>query len=50
MNKFYSYFKESFGGEYHMYQFILLHSCDYLKKNSIKTNVVTEQGHGRNEN
>ena len=23
-------------GEYHMYQFILLYSCDYLKKISIK--------------
>ena len=28
---FYSYFEESFNGEYHMYQFIPLHSCDYLK-------------------
>ena len=38
---FLSYFKESFSGEYHMYQFILLHSCDYIKKISIKINVVT---------
>ena len=39
---FLSYFKESFSGEYHMYQFILLHSCDYIKKISIKINVVTD--------
>ena len=32
-----------------MYQFIPLHSCDYLKKNSIKTNVATDEGNGRNE-
>ena len=46
---FYSYFKESISGEYNMYQFIPLHSCDYLKKNSIKTNVVTDEGNDRNE-
>ena len=39
---FLSYFKESFSGEYHMYQFILLHSCDYIKKILIKINVVTD--------
>ena len=33
---FYSYFKESFSGEYHVYQLIPLHSCDYLNKISIK--------------
>ena len=33
---FYSYFNQSFSGEYHIYQFIQLHSCDYLKKNPIK--------------
>ena len=33
---FYSYFKESVDGEYHMYQLIPLDSCDYLQKASIK--------------
>ena len=28
---------------HHMYQFIQLHSCDYLKKISIKINLVTEK-------
>ena len=32
-----------------MYQFILLHSCDYLKKNSVKINVATDEGNSRNE-
>ena len=41
---FYSYFIESLCGEYHMYQLILLHSCDYLNKISIKTNVTTDEG------
>ena len=41
---FYSYFKESVNAEYHMYQLILLHSCDYLHKTSIKINVVTDEG------
>ena len=27
-----------------MYQLILLHSCDYLQKTSIKINVVTDEG------
>ena len=27
-----------------MYQFIPLHSCDYLKKISIKTKVATDEG------
>ena len=27
-----------------MYQFIPLHSCDNLKKISIKTNVATDEG------
>ena len=30
-------------------QMIPLDSCDYLKKNSIKTNVETDKGNGRNE-
>ena len=46
---FYSYFKESFIGEYHMYQFIPLHSCDSLKKILIKVNVATGEGNSRNE-
>ena len=41
---FYSYFKESFSGECHMYQVIPLHSCDYLKKLLIKTNMATDEG------
>ena len=32
-----------------MYQLILLHSCDYLNKISIKTNVVTDEGNNWNE-
>ena len=32
-----------------MYQFIPLHSCDYLKKISIKTNVTTDKGTSQNE-
>ena len=34
---------------YHMYQLIPLHSCDYLNKISIKTNVATDEGNSRNE-
>ena len=41
---FYSYFKESVSGEYHIYQLIPLHSCDYLQKTSIKINVGTDKG------
>ena len=40
----YSYFKESFSGEYHMYQLISLYSLDYLKKISIRINVANEIG------
>ena len=32
-----------------MYQFILLHSHDYLKKISIKINVPTDEGNSLNE-
>ena len=32
-----------------MYQFIPLQSCDYLKKNSIKINVATDEGNDGNE-
>ena len=46
---FYSYFKESCGDEYHMYQLIPLHPCDYLNKISIKTKVATDEGNSRNE-
>ena len=44
ISTFYSYFKEYVSGEYHMYQLILLYSCDYLHKTSIKINVVTDEG------
>ena len=33
----------------YMYIYIPLHSCDYLKKISIKINVATDVGNGRNE-
>ena len=46
---FYSYFKESVSDEYHMYQFIPQHSCDYRKKISIQINVATDEGNNRNE-
>ena len=36
-------------GEYHICQFILLHSCDYLKKISIKINVATDEDNTQNE-
>ena len=39
----------SVSGEYHMYQLILLHSCDYLQKISIKINVATDKGNSQNE-
>ena len=45
----YSYFKESFSGEYPMYQLILLRSCNYLRKISIKINVATDEDNSRNE-
>ena len=32
-----------------MYQIIPLHSCDYLNKTSIKTNLATDEGNSRNE-
>ena len=46
---FYSYFQECFTDEYHMYQFIPLHSFDYLSEISLKENVATDEGNGRNE-
>ena len=36
-------------GEYHIYQFIPLQICDYLCKISLKANVATDKGNGRNE-
>ena len=45
----YSYFKESFSGEYHMYLFIPLHSCDYLKKTLIKIIMATDKSNSQNE-
>ena len=41
---FYSYFKESIKGEYSISKLLPLHSCDYLQKTSIKTNVATDEG------
>ena len=32
-----------------MHQLVSLHSCDYLNKISIKTNVATDEGNSRNE-
>ena len=32
-----------------MYQFIPLHSCNYLKKMSIETNVALDEGNSRNQ-
>ena len=32
-----------------MYQFIPLHSFDYLSEISLKENVATDEGNGRNE-
>ena len=39
----------TFSGEYPMHQFIPLHSCDDLKKTSIKINVATDEGNSLNE-
>ena len=36
-------------GEYHMYRPIPLHSCDYLNKSLIKTNVATGEDNSRKE-
>ena len=48
MPTFYSYFKESFGAEYHKYyQFIPLHLCDYLNKTLIKIHVPTDKGNSQ---
>ena len=33
-----------FSDEYHLYQFIPLHSCDYLKELSFQINVATDEG------
>ena len=46
---FYSYFLESSSGEYHMYQFIQLHSCYYFYKTLIKINMTTGDGNSGNE-
>ena len=49
MPTFYRYFKQFFSYEYHLYQFIPLHSCDYLKKVLIKTKAVTGEDNSRKE-
>ena len=36
--------KESVSGQYHIYHFIPLHSYDYLKKTSMKINLVNNKG------
>ena len=36
-------FKESLSSEYHMYQVIPLHSCDYLNRLLIKINMATDE-------
>ena len=46
---FYNYFRESVSGEYHMYQIVLLHSCDYLEKTSIKKTWRMAKSNGWNE-
>ena len=46
---FYSYFKESFSGEYHTYRVIPLYPCDYLYRVLIKINVMTDEGNSGNE-
>ena len=46
---FYSYFEESFSGEYGICHVIPLHSCDYLYKVSIKINMATDEGSNRNK-
>ena len=46
---FYRYFSESFSGEYRKYQFIPLQSYDYLCEISLKANMATGEGNGRNE-
>ena len=33
----------------YIYIYIPLHSCDYLKKSSTKTNVATDEENSRNE-
>ena len=48
VSNLYSYFQET-SGEYHMYQLIPLCSFDYPDKTSIKINVATDEGNGRNE-
>ena len=48
MQTFCTCFKESFSCEYHLYQLIWLHSCDYLEKTSMKKNVATHENNSRN--
>ena len=46
---FYSYFWESFSGEYSMYQFNPLDLCEYLCEISLKVDLGTDEGNVRNE-
>ena len=41
--------KRAFSGEYHMYQFISLHSFYYLNDTSYVVNVANDKSKGRNE-
>ena len=36
-------------GEYHMYKFISLYSCYYLREISIKINVVTDESNNQDK-
>ena len=40
---FYRYFEKPFSEEYQMYQLIALQSCDYLRKNSVRINVASDE-------
>ena len=46
---FYSYFKESVGGEHQIYQLIPLYSYHYLKKTSIKYRWQMKKWNSQNE-
>ena len=39
---FYSYFKGSFSGEYHMYHVIPLYLCNYFNKVSVEIGIAVQ--------
>ena len=45
----YTYYSNHHLSQSIIYSYILLQSCDYLKKISIKLNVATDEGNSRNE-